>query len=438
MNDKLKKYYETYDYTSRTPIEISLDQLTTDQRQKLVESKHFCMLPWTHLHGWPTGEAYPCCLANDKHPIGNLRTQTLEEVWNDEPLRQMRVNMLDDSPSKECNKCYEQENMGFFSLRNSSNKAYGHHIGDIDKTLTDGTHPEFKIRYWDVRFSNICNFKCRYCGPNFSSNWYDDKVALYGKDSVKHNKIIYSGKDKHDIWNQMQQHIPYLEQIYFAGGEPLIMEEHYKLLNLLIEKNLTHVRLVYNTNFSDFRYKKQNVLDLWKNFTEVCVGASLDAMGTRAEYMRKGTVWSKIENNRRILLEECPWVDFYISATVNIFNVMHIGDFHKDWVEKELIKPQDLNVNILQGPQYYRCDVLPAVLKEKTILKLQEMIEWLEPVDKLHRAVNGYRGIINFMQATDNSRYIPHFMAVTDQLDKLRKEKFEDVFPELKELREYS
>ena len=427
-------YYSKYDYNARRPVGIAIEDLSDDQKSRLLDSKTFCMLPWLHLHGFPTGEAYPCCLADDKLPIGNLRQQSMSDIWNGQALMDMRRNMLSELPCAECKKCYEQEDSGFFSMRNSANKHFGHHISDIDKTSADGHHPEFKIRYWDIRFSNICNFRCRYCGPNFSSNWWEDKAALYGKEKIGHGKFLYAGKDKDDIWNQMQEHIPHLEQIYFAGGEPLIMDEHYRLLRELVDRKLTHVRLIYNTNFSELAYKKQDVLELWKLFDSVSVGASLDAMGTRAEYMRKGTVWSDIEDNRRRMLEVCPSVDFYISATVSVFNVLHISDFHRDWTEKGLIKAQDFNVNILQGPEYYRCDILPISIKDKATIKIKDTIKWLEGKDHLTRATNGYHGILNFMGAKDNSKMISEFLRITKQLDDLRNEDFRTVFPELEEI----
>jgi organic radical activating enzyme len=70
------------------------------------------------------------------------------------------------------------------------------------------------------------------------------------------------------MWEQMQEHIPHLERIYFAGGEPLIMEEHYRLLNELVKRKMFHVNLVYNSNFSKLAYKDQNVLEIWKHFMQ--------------------------------------------------------------------------------------------------------------------------------------------------------------------------
>jgi sulfatase maturation enzyme AslB (radical SAM superfamily) len=436
MSDELKTYYETYDYGTRIPIKIPLADLSGLEKFQLMESKYFCILPWIHMHGWPTGEAFLCCMSNE--PVGNLQTNTMEEVWNNDNFKQVRHNMINEKPCSQCQRCYNDEKHGLFSMRNSSNKHFGHYIKDVEKTQEDGLHPEFKIRYWDVRFSNICNFKCRYCGPNFSSNWWEDKAALYGADKIGHNKFLHAGKNKDDIWEQMQPHLPYIEQIYFAGGEPLIMEEHYRLLKWLVENNKTHVRLIYNTNFSELTFKKQNVLEWWKKFDSVSVGASLDAMGARAEYMRKGTVWQDIENNRKQMLEICPNVDFYISATVNVFNILHVTDFHRDWVDKEFIKAQDFNINLLHSPEYYRCDILPQIYKEKATAKINDMIDWLKDKDHLTRATGGYKGLLNFLNAKDNTKHLKHFFAITDQLDSLRKEKFETIFLEFGDLREHT
>ena len=435
MSDDITKY-KTYDYGSRTPVGVSLNDLTEQEKEYLIKSDVFCILPWTHLHGWPTGEAYPCCVAVENLPVGNLKNETLEEIWNGDKVKTMRRNMLNNKPCNECSRCYKDEKHGLFSMRNSSNKHFGHHIKDILKTHHDGTHPEFKIRYWDVRFSNICNFRCRYCGPNFSSNWWEDKAALYGAEKIGHNKFLHAGKNKEDIWEQMQLHLPYIEQIYFAGGEPLIMEEHYRLLKYLVDNNRTNVRLIYNTNFSELTFKKQDVLEWWKQFDSVSVGASLDGMGPRAEYMRKGTVWTEIEENRKRMLQICPKVDFYVSATISVFNVLHITDFHRDWVDKNFIKPQDFNINILNGPMYYRCDILPLHLKNEAYKKITDMIKWLEDKDPLTRAINGYKGLANMLMAIDNSHLLPEFFRVTNELDKLRNEKFEIIFPELRSLNE--
>lgn len=434
-------FYKKYDYNARAPYFIERDKLTDEQWQRLTESKTFCMLPWMHLHAFPDGRAYPCCLSDYWHPVGDLRKNTMKEVWNQTPYRTMRKNMLEDKPCKECVKCYEQEEHGAFSMRYDANRNYGHHISEVDKTREDGTNPEFKIRYWDVRFSNLCNFRCRSCGPIFSSNWYNDHVKLYGvvPDVLKRpmDRVEYTTGNEDGMLAQMEEHIPFLEQVYFAGGEPLIMKEHYYLLEKLIEYGKTDVRIQYNTNFSEMRYKDKHVFDYWKHFKNVSVGASLDASGTRAELIRKGADWQQTVTNRELMMKEVPHVDFYVSSTISSMNVLHVLDFHKEWTQMGLIKAKDWNVNICQSPDWYRADIFSPEFKENVIRPAyEEHLAWLEPKDSLKRATSGFKGVLSFIMNTNGHHNWKTFIEKTAELDRVRGENFWEIFKEYAELYE--
>ena len=438
-----KVYDGTYEYNAKAPFFIKQDELTTDEWHKLTESKTFCMLPWTHMHAFPDGRAYPCCLSEYFYPVGDLRTHTMKEVWNQDKYKLMRTNMLNDKPCIECTKCYEQEQHGQFSMRNDANRNYGHLIKEVAQTQEDGTHPEFKIRYWDVRFSNLCNMKCRSCGPIFSSQWYNDHVKLYGqKPDVlgrEMARVEYTTGVDGGIEEQMLEHVPYLEQVYFAGGEPLIMKEHYALLEKLIEAGKTDVRILYNTNFSEMRFKDKHVFEYWKHFKHVGVGASLDASGARAELMRKGTDWKQTVENRERMMREVPHVDFYVSSTISSMNVLHVLDFHKEWVQAGLIKAKDWNVNICQSPDWYRADIFPQKFKEEVIAPAyEEHIAWLDPQDDLKRATNGFRSMLSFINGSDGSQHWLRFRQECTKLDELRGEDFWATFPELQRLKYYA
>lgn len=422
-----------YNYNSKEPTITPTKKLSPKHKELLFDSKVFCMLPWIHLHSFPSGKAYPCCNSEMKNTVGNTSEESLLDIWNGNVMKDVRRRLLNEEKFEGCNRCYEQEDSGFVSMRNSQNKNFGHHIHLVDETLADGTQPEMKMIYWDIRFSNLCNLRCRSCGDIFSSNWFDDQKKLMemGGHRLPTTRLHFAGRSETDMWDQLKDQIDNLEQVYFAGGEPLIMEEHYRLLNELIRRKKTNVRLIYNTNFTELTYKKTNVLELWKEFDSVSIGASLDAMGTRAEYIRKNCDWNQIELNRQEMLKICPKVDFYISPTVSILNAWHISDFHRDWVNKGFIKPQDLNINILQDPNYYRIDVMPLSLKEEIKAKWQEHLEWLSPQDHLNRASTGFKSAINFMMANDKTHLLPAFWERTNQLDLIRNEKLVDTLPEL-------
>lgn len=436
MTDKLENYYKSYDYGARTPIYVDLEDLSEQQVHRLIHSDSFCILPWIHMHAFPDGRAYPCCLSTMEHPVGNLRERTMKEVWNDEPLKEMRRNMLEDKPCKQCTKCYEQEKNGFFSMRNAQNKNQGHHIAIVDETQGDGTLDRFELKYYDIRFSNLCNLACRTCGDIFSSNWVREAKKM-GWKPQSHPNVEYAGRYEMDMWEQLEPHIDSIENIYFAGGEPLLMVEHYNLLNELLRRGRTDVRLNYNTNFTELVFKQQDVLELWNEFDVVSVGASLDANWERGELMRKGSDWRQIVANRERMLEKCPTVDFYVSSTLSLMNSYNIVDFHREWVELGLVSPQDWNINILQDPERFRLDVLPGEMKAELVDIYNEHIAWLEPQDSLLRATQGFKSAVNYMMSMDNSKLIPEFVMRARELDRWRNESFFAVFPELARLENY-
>jgi radical SAM protein with 4Fe4S-binding SPASM domain len=435
MTDKEKDYYANYNYNDRKPVYIKENELTELQKHRLMDSDVFCIIPWISMHGQPGGKAYPCCLSEVNYPIGDLNKETMEEAWNSDVYKNMRKNMLEEKPCKECTRCYEQEASGFVSMRNSLNKNFGQHVALAEATKPNGHVDEFKLRYYDVRFSNLCNMSCRTCGSMFSSSWYGEDVKMYGKSDYP--QFMYAGRTETDMWEQMLPHIPYIEQIYFAGGEPLIMEEHYNILKELVRQERFDVRLIYNTNFSRLNLKNENVLDYWNLFKNVSVGASLDGMGERAEYIRKGTKWDEIERNREQMIKRSPNTDFYVSSTVSLYNVDHISDFHRDWVGKGLLKPQDWNINILQFSERDRIDVLPKVYKDKITEKILNHIYWLGPKDHLKRATTGYKSLLTFMNGDDKSHLLKEFFRVNDLMDVHRQERFVKVFPEYADLRSY-
>jgi len=437
----VKGFYDKgYDYNARAPYFIERSELTEEEYQKLTHSETFCMLPWMHMHAFPDGRVYPCCLAEYFHPVGDLRKNTMREVWNQPKYKAMRVNMMADKPCVECTKCYEQERHGAFSMRNDANRNYGHMIKEVNQTQADGTHDEFKIRYWDVRFSNLCNFRCRSCGPIFSSNWYSDHVKLYnrkpdvlGRDM---ERVEYAAGDEDSMERQMVEHVPYLEQVYFAGGEPLIMKEHYTLLEKLIEAGKTDIRLQYNTNFSELAFKDKHVFEYWRHFKNVSVGASLDGMGAQAELIRKGADWRQTVDNRERMMREVPHVDFYVSSTVSSMNVLHVLKFHKEWTRLGLIKAKDWNINLCQSPDWYRPDIFPTWFKEQEIYPAyEEHIAWLDPQDSLRRATTGYQSLVSLMRANDASRHWPRFVEECAKLDSVRGENFWATFPEFDKLK---
>jgi len=404
------------------------------------DSKHFCILPWVHMHIWPNGTTYPCCLATNDYVVGNTNESSFKEIWNSPRMKELRLNILEDKPTSGCTRCYEHEENGSHSMRMNMNNDYQNHMHrPIELTNSDGSVDDVYMAYMDIRFSNICNFKCRTCGPELSSFWVDDAIKLnrYTKEQPRILRI----KDTLDeLWEDMEQWIDTVERIYFAGGEPLIMDEHYKILEYLIEIGKTDIVISYNTNFSKLKFKNKNVLELWKHFKNINIGASLDDSGVRAEYMRSGTKWKEIEANRIALQKEVPHAQFQVSSTISIFNAWHCIDFFDEWISKGYVEPDKIDINILLFPENQRLQNLPYEFRQEIIIKIKDYIKRHKLDETSHvgfggdRSIAGLNALIHALNEPKSFNIEP-FRKYNNAIDKVRNENLFDAFPELEVLK---
>ena len=411
-------------------------------------SETFCIMPWVHLHTWPNGNVYPCCLAKSQYPLGNLKENTLEEIWNSQDLKKIRVELLNGEKPDVCTRCYMQEDAGSPSFRIGSNNLWEHHIDNaVQKTGEDGTNNDFKLNYWDFRFSNVCNLKCRMCGPELSSSLYDEQIKLYGSSTTPKALINSNETSKEDMMIYVDRFINDVEEIYFAGGEPFIMEEHYIILEKLIAAGNTKCRIRYNTNFTNLKFKKWDLIKLWKPFIKddidnVKIYASLDGIEEVAEYSRKNTKWSTIENNIKII--QNAGMNIWTSTTTNIFNIFHLPKFVDRMCELGVpTKKMQMN-NVLTFPDYYSINILPDYLKEEAIKNLDNHLECNQEKTLLgnDNNKNFYHVKYNYdiikkyfyMEPTRNIEDIlKDFKKYTTLKDNIRNESFVETFPHYKE-----
>jgi sulfatase maturation enzyme AslB (radical SAM superfamily) len=368
-----------------------------------------------------------------------MKDNTLEEIWNTEKMRDLRLAMLNGKKHSNCHKCYQQESYGLDSTRTASNRWYNKHIPDITNNTNKetGYNDDFKLLYWDFRFSNLCNFKCRMCGSFLSSKWYDDDIKIFGGSNLPTALVNVNDYSKKDVNEYIEGFIRDVEEIYFAGGEPLIMDEHYMILNRLIELGNLDVRLRYNTNLSNLQFKNHDLLELWKPFKErhgnnVSIFASIDGFGAVGEYIRKGTVWPTIEKNIHTILSN--GINFHVSATTLIYNAYHIPDLVDKFVQLGIPYHCIQLNNVLTSPLYYHMNILPIEHKDKIKRKLYDHLNTIPDVYR-GSFKNKYDSIINFLYETpDNVENLRvTFKMMTTKLDKGRGDDFHSVCPELSE-----
>ena len=404
------------------------------------KSESFCMAPWTTIYADPSSVRLCCSAEGD---IGSLKGNTLKDMWNSETMKKSRLAMLKGEKLDACRRCYEQEKSGVDSFRISLNRQMFQHYDEmIPMTKEDGTVDKFNIKYFDIRFSNLCNFSCRSCSHMLSSGWYDDAKKL--NEEFGDKKVLHVDDETNIIFDEIYPMIPDIETFYFAGGEALFQEEHYKILKRIIELEKFDAKIFYATNFSKITYKDMNFIDMWKQIkTPISMGVSYDAMGKRGEYMRKGQDWEKSIEHVKLFLKECPDHHLHIIPTLSIFNVFDLPDMHKFMVEECGVRVDYIYINMLTKPDIYRVHVLPKEFKEKLKKKYLNHIKWIrkgheegkfEYVDSVIRQFNH---AIEYVMKEDYTFYLKEFYKRTQYIDKLRGESFEDIYPEYKDLKNY-
>lgn len=406
----------------------------------LKNNKAFCVLPFIHTHLNTEGDVFPCCVGwswDRKTRLGYLKDNTLEELFNAPALKQLRVDMVNGVRRDDfCTACFQREDNGFVSARQGNNNDFEEVLDDIVSQMQpDGTMPE-KIKSWDIRYSNLCNLKCRSCGDLYSTTWSQEN---YKFDDIPYKELkSYEGEDP--LNNQYDN----VEKIYFAGGEPLIMPEHYQTLQKLIDLGRAKdVKLVYNTNMTKLFYGKHNIIDMWKQFKMVALGLSIDDFNERAEYIRNGVKWKQIENNLKMISDACrenPSISIHYTPTVSLMNVYTLPELHKFLIEKGyMLSANSMLLNLLISPDYFSVRILSDEIKTLVKNKITSHIEWLkeQPVDRGFgvELVSSFESILTYIdQPIDNKdKHIQEFIIKTKQLDARRNQSFPETFPHYKE-----
>lgn len=400
-------------------------------------SKSFCIIPWIHMHHWPNGNVYQCCITHMNNVAGNLKDNTMDEIWNNDHYKKLRLDLLDGKQPESCSKCYEQEDKGIRSFRVNANWTFDHHLfPKAEETNPDGSLDKMDLIYWDFRFSNLCNMKCRMCGGHLSHLWHEDEKKVYKKTSEKTAVVHVNDFSTQDIKEVIDSNLHVVEEVYFAGGEPLIMDEHYYILERLIEQGRTDVKIRYNTNFTKLKFKKWDCIELWKHFDLVQVMASIDDIGTRAEYIRKGTNWEKIEENFAIALENKDAVQLNVSPTIQLLNVWHIPEFVEKMFDLGLTVDNLHISNVLTYPEWYHMNTMPTELKHTVHQKLDAHLDSYKDQDYIYNKLDWYyKSIKDYLwtQVSEKKAISIHrdFLRITNKLDEVRDENFLETFPEL-------
>jgi radical SAM protein with 4Fe4S-binding SPASM domain len=377
----------------------------------------YCRAAFDSLHIAIGGSAKPCCEFKDE--IGSLKETSLEKLWHSESLKDLRAKMLRGERDAGCRKCYDAEDAGGVSLRNMYNA--GDKLNSDFYTQTNLAEPI--LRTLDIRFSNLCNLSCRTCGPDASTKWYADAKRLnwWKLDAHALNETFTS---KSAALEALGPALETIEGIYFAGGEPLLHEGHYAVLQDLIDRGRTDVHLTYNSNLMELRLGKLDVLPLWSKFRGVSIGASIDGHQRQGELIREGLSWDKFAANVATVRQRCPHVNIYFAITVSIFNILSLPLLHQHLRAIDPAGSAQFRFNLLLEPDHYNIQLLPTHMKAEAARRLESFAEEFALQEQI-------RPVIDYMMFEDRSDQIERFRSNTLRLDELRNQNTAEIIPEL-------
>lgn len=365
----------------------------------------FCAMPWVHFHTTDNGLVKACCVANITY--GNINTQSFESIWKSEKINKLRAQFAEGKSDHRCNYCLHIESAGGQSIRQETLQKF--------KSEISISHP--KPVYFDIRFSNQCNYKCRTCWHGASSLWFTDAKAIANTAGPTH--IILNIAQFNSFIEKVGPLLLDAQEIYLAGGEPLITPMHYQLLQWLIANKATQCHLRYNSNVSVLKFQNHDVLLLWKQFKKVTVMASIDETNALGEYIRWGMKWNKVKDNLTILKHQ-KHVQMQVAPTVSLLNIANFDLFVEQLIADQLFTPNQFYINILERPLQYNIQLLSRKKKDEIAFKLTQLISKYH----LSRSFTAQiQQVIKYMQLKDQSSQMPKFRAYNQKLDALRNEK---------------
>jgi len=410
------------------------------------------MHPFTGLATREDGAVKVCCRS---HPIGFIQDASLEYHWNGEAMQRIRRQVLRGDRPPECAPCFNLEDQGVESLRQR-------HLAGIIPEARINLYPDalskmthdfmmpFEIPTMEIKLNNLCNLKCRMCNPTDSTSWNDwnqveefyDKENNYIAGNVRKLNLIkkpYLDKfeDNPNWWESFEKLLPYFRRVEFAGGEPLMDPQHYRILDML--KPYGHqIEIKYATNGTTLGISKgRTVHDYWPHFRSVAVNVSIDGIGDVYQYIRGNGNWKQVVQNIKEI-QIIPNINRVVGAVaVQVSNVLVLDKMIEYFLDKLGIV---FYTNMVNYPNVLSAQVLPLQLKMLAIIRL-EAVKLRVPEFKyvkenpilLDITLEQINGVINYINAVDQNEKWQDCVEFNRRLDQTRDQSFFDVTPEFRD-----
>lgn len=483
----------TPDQDTETPSQEIKPMVFQAPPKPSESTKNFCIMPFIHLATTTEGTCRLCCKVSKfdtiNRPDGtpyNVNVDSIDDIWNSQHYQDIRARVLADEQLPECKTCWREEEIYHSewskykrgelpSKRRKENQKWLHKektkLSEPVRDIIDIP----RIRYFDIRLSNLCNLKCRMCWPHFSSQIVKEQKQFARDGLPTHYKNYDVGEwDTQQLWDGINANLVDIEEISFVGGEPTLHEEIYDLLQRLVDTGLSeNIRLKFTTNLTNLQ---ERWLQLFPSFKNIIINGSIDGVGETNDYIRHPSDWRTIEENidRLIAIRRENFLSITLTPVIQIYNIFNVGEMIEWYVEKwlglEYKKTQlyfALDLDLLYDPNYLSVNLLNATGKSMwyhsvfapTIKYLEDVIENIETQSQVHQDqwsnVNNIRKkLVNIAQYMEvlkfneqdrlefmaysserpNPKHITALQQYTRQLDKNRNQSVYEIMPNFDEM----
>ena len=418
----------------------------------MSDSKTLCSIPWVQRYTNEQGLQMMCCVGDGEanilrdevgKPLHISQGLTDEQVLNSADLRAIRLAMMRGEWPDACERCRRSEEAGATSNRHHMNTRFGKWMAEsLSETREDGSLDHPKVRYADIRLGNVCNLTCRMCGPQASRLWADQYNAVQPPSHILPVTYLSGLRDNNWVKRQpvqwlIEQSLPTVEALHFAGGEPLIIPEMLQALDMCIQSGRANeIALSYNTNITVLPEK---VTRLWPHFRSVSILCSVDGFGKVNDYIRRPSKWSDIDRNLHKLddhFDEWKLKQVTCSATVQIYNVLQLAELY-DYLATGFkhIRPIP-QLAPLYHPNYLSIQILPerakAVARERLLAVRDKAKGWLN--SRFESTLSSIDTVIDFLGGTANPKIIMDFLYFSEKSDRQFGDSWRQACPDLARL----
>ena len=372
----------------------------------LDTKEKYCPVPWTSLYH-QLGKNSPC------HCIREFPDMTPIHYFNSDKLRSIKESFVNGNFPKDCVVCEKRESLGIKSTRKFCIDALNQN-NDLQKFSIDDTPDLYRL---ELRFSNLCNFKCRMCEPYSSS---EIARELFQNGEFHTDDVIKTSDNDIEELKKIGHKIKVL---CLTGGEPFLIKEYYDYLDYLIENGLSkNIKIELFTNCSTYNEKFVSRLLEFKSVEFI---ASIDGVGKTAEYIRHGTKWSVVEKNIKEFAKQ--FNNFSFNTAISQYTLLDVSrlaiflmelyNINNDIATRCYAVVSPKNLHFLNMPEHHKQKAYEEIEKATEILKPKNFYAFV-------KEINDIKNNLKNTPTIDSNSYFEF----TEKLDKLRGENFEETF----------